>query len=547
MTTKPSSIRRGKAIQRKMKKDIKRSSREISQKVKENVSKQADKAKTVTAEVAGKVRGENVPAEVKPQDIALLEGKEATLASTTWLDSVIESDKLAPSVRRVDNAVAFLTRPRQYHSENEAVETARGPIIVGLWIAIFVFVFLGGWAAFAPLDSAAIAPGSVVLDDNKKTIQHLEGGIISEILVKEGDSAEAGQPLIRLSGTTARARQEILGNQLRTAQATSARLIAERDGLEELTFSPELLELQDRPEVQEIMDGQKRLFESRSKAMKGQTDVLQQRIAQLRDEIEGLVAQEKAASAQIKLIKEEIETVQALVDKGQGLKPRLLSLQRKAAELEGNRGEFVALIARAEQAIAENNLQIINTENEHQSEVIALLRETQDTIADLQERVRASEDILERITVTAPQSGVITGLKFHTVGGVVGPGEPIMDIVPLDDRLVVEAQVDPRDIDVVHQGLKARVRLSAFKARFVPPIDGTVKHISADKFIDQAVGKAFYLARVEVDEEQLGALDNVDLYPGMPAEVLIVTGERTFLNYLVSPITDSFNRAFREQ
>lgn len=470
---------------------------------------------------------------------------EKGLQFRDWVQVKMESDEMKRFIAWLDRSSRFMTQ-KNYESDNEVLPVIRGPIVVGMWAFLILFIFFGGWAVLAPLESAAVAPGTVVLDSNKKTIQHLEGGIISEILVHEGDRVKAGQALIRLSETNAKARQEILANQMRTAQANEARLLAERDDLEAIPFPEDLLKVKDQPAITELLDTQQRLFESRRAAVKGKVDVFEQRIKQLEDEINGLRAQETAAGEQATLINEEIGTVQQLLDKGQGLRPRLLALKREAAELEGKRGELLAQVARAEQSIGENRLQILNAKNEQHGETIDMLRKVQDEKADLEEKVTASSDILERVVISAPQAGIVTGLRFHTIGGVIAPGAPVMDIVPTDDRLIVEAQVDPKDIDVVHQGLQARVRLSAYKSRKVPPIDGVVQTVSADKFIDQATNRSFFLARVEVDAKMLSKLKDVELYPGMPAEVLIVTGKRSFMSYLMSPITQTFHHAFRE-
>jgi HlyD family type I secretion membrane fusion protein len=480
-----------------------------------------------------------------PKDITK-ENIKKNLSLTTMSERMEGSEKVQNSLVKMDDFYHFMT-DTEYETDNAALDTARGPIRMGMYAFLFVFVFLLGWGALAPIDSAAIATGSVVLDANRKTIQHLEGGIIAEILVREGDTVEKGQPLLRLSETNARARQEILTNQRRAAIANEARLVAERDGKDFIEFPKELLVNQDNPDTKELLEGQVQLFDSRRKAVTGQVNIIAQRVNQLKDEIDGLKAQERGTSEQMALIEEEVKTVAKLVEKGQGLKPRLLALKREASSLKGKRGEYLSLIARAEQSIGENKLQSFNVKNESQREVVDSLRQLQEKVADVTERLRASQDILERIIIAAPQAGVVTDLRFHTIGGVIPPGQKILDIIPQDDKLVVEAQVDPRDIDIVHPGLSARVRLSAYKVRFVPPLQGIVHHVSPDKFIDQATGRSFYVARILVDQRQLEELENVELYPGMPADVLIVTGERTFLSYLFDPITGSFNKAFREQ
>ena len=424
---------------------------------------------------------------------------------------------------------------------------ARGPIKFGLWTVVVVFGGFGLWSAFAPLESAAVAPGVVIAFSENKTIQHLEGGIVDEILVKEGEEVRAGQPLVKLSATAAKARADLLRAQRDAEVAAEARLMAERDGTDSITFPKELLDIaKESQEVADIIDSQERLFEARRNAVEGQVGVLKQRIEQFRDEIEGLHSQEKSAKQQIALLGEEISVVKQLVAKGNAVRPRLLALQRNQAELEGQRGEYLSLIARAEQSITQAELEIINAQNSYLNDAVTALRETQVHLSTLEEQLRASTDILERVTIAAPYSGRVNHLAVHTVGGVIGPGEAIMEIVPLEDRRIIEARIKPSDIDVVHYGLKARVRLTAYHARNLPPVDGFVIHVSADRTVDQATREAYFLARIEVDEGHLADLPGVELYPGMPTDVLVVTGKRTLLSYLFSPITDVMYKAFRE-
>ena len=426
-------------------------------------------------------------------------------------------------------------------------DIARRPILVGGWFFIFVFGFLGLWAAFAPLASAAIAPGKVILSGNKKTIQHLEGGVVEEILVREGQTVKKDQPLVRLNETASRARLDLFRKQYQTAKASEARLIAERDGTEEIAFPEELLKEKEASDtLKEILTSQERLFESRRATQQGKQKVLEQKKAQFKEEISGLGSQVSSATEQIKLLGEEIRAVKKLLRQGNAQKPRLLALQRQQAELKGNRGDYKARISRAEQAIGEADLQIINSNNEFANAVAAEKREVVDKLADLQERLKASTDIMDRIVITAPLSGVVTSLQVHTIGGVIQPGETVLEIVPIDE-LLVEAQVAPQDIDVVRAGLEARVMLSAYAARRVPPIAAKVVHVSPDRFEDKRTGMPYYSARIRVNEKDLSEHEGIELTPGMPADALIVTGERSVLSYLMTPITDSFRLAFREE
>lgn len=445
----------------------------------------------------------------------------------------------------------YLAASTQLDNAEEIKEVTESIAPISKWgmiITAFVTGFFILWAGLAPLESASIATGSVVLHENRKTIQHLEGGIISEILVKEGDVVTQGQPLMTLNATSATAQQQLLLGQLRNALATEARLLAERDDLTEVNFDSIYEAGLANNKTEEVIASQKRLFETRRATIIGQVDILQERIMQYNDQIEGLSAQITEVKAQSALIGEEVKTVSHLLDKGLEQKPRLLALKRKQSELKGQAAQFISEIATIQGSISEVQLQMINVQNEYLKEVMTELKDVQQQVSDLREKLLASGDVLERTIIVAPQSGKITGLQFHTLGGVIAPGAQIMDIVPQNDKLIVEARVKPEDIDIVREGLEAKVMLSAYKSRFVPRLNGEVIYLSADKFTDEQTGQHYFLARIEINEEEIDNLAaNVELYPGMPAESFIKTGESTFLNYLASPIIDSFRRSFKER
>lgn len=448
---------------------------------------------------------------------------------------------------RIENLARFETTPDRVVEIDTDNRIAHRPIVVGLAVILVVLGTFLLWAVLAPLESAAIAPGTVVVDSNRKTIQHLEGGIIEKILVAEGDYVVIGQPLVRLSETAAKARDELLRAQLLTAMATEARLLAERDGLEEIAFPEEFKETMEEAEIKEVVDTQKRILSSRRNATMGQINVLDQRIKQLEEEIIGMEAQEKSTRRQLSLIKEEVGMISTLVRQGNAPKSRLLALQRRQSELEGTRGEYLANIARAKQSITEAKLSKINVQNDYTKEVVSELKEIIENTSTLREQINASQDVLQRIEIISPINGIVQDLHYHTAGGVVTPGAEIMDIVPAQDKRVIEAKVSPQDIDVVHVGLPARVRLSAYKTRQTPDLAGELIHVSADRSVNERTGEVYYKARVAIDQASLDKLKNVELYPGMPADVMIVTGERTLFSYLISPITDSFWFAFKEQ
>lgn len=424
---------------------------------------------------------------------------------------------------------------------------ARGPLLIGTAIVLVGLVGSTVWAAVAPLASAAIAPGQVIVDSERKTIQHLEGGIIKDILVSEGDRVTAGAPLVILDDTQARVMLEVIRGEFVALKAQEARLLAERDGHDRIAFDHEIFADTDVEGRHQAMEGQRGVFEARRAALDSRIDISQRRIAQLRDQIAGLESQVAASDRQIALIADESRGVQELFDRGHERKPRLLALQRTAAQLEGQRGEYLSNIAEAHQRIGETDLTVIDLRAQFMAEVVADLDDVRTRLADLAERLRAASDRVERSTVAAPTDGVVVNVRFHTIGGVVPPGGDLLDLVPTDDDLVIEAMVRPEDIDAVHPGLPAEVRITAFHSRDTPTLQATVQRVSADTLEDRATGLSFYRARVVIDDAALAALGDLQLYPGMPAEVMIETGSRSALDIALSPILDSMNRSFREE
>ncbi|MBT3931338.1 MAG: HlyD family type I secretion periplasmic adaptor subunit, partial [Rhodospirillaceae bacterium] len=422
----------------------------------------------------------------------------------------------------------------------------RRPILIGSVIIAIFFGFFGFWAFFAPLDSAAIAMGSVGVEGNRRTIQHLEGGIVKEIVVRNGDKVKAGQVLIRLEETQPRAQLQLITGQRNAALALAARLRAERDGNDGVTFPEALTSQGDDVGVQETMLGQLGIFEARRNSIEGQRRILGQRIGQFREEIEGLRAQIRSADEQLVLINGEVADLQILFDKGLTPKSRLLSLQRRAAEIEGERGQNRAAIARARQSIGESEIRIVELRTEQVNEVVAELREVEGQLLDLAERYRAAEDVLKRIEIVSPIDGFAVDLQVFTSGGVIRPGDRLLDVVPDNEKLVIEARVTPTDIDIVRPGLEAQVRLSAFNQRVTPTVDGTVTWVSADRLTDSNSGEEYYTARIDLKAQNDPRLKGLTLQPGMPAEVLIRTGERTLIQYLVSPVEQSISRSLRE-
>lgn len=425
------------------------------------------------------------------------------------------------------------------------VETSRRRMVmIGFLIILLAFGGLGTWAALAPIMSAAVAPGVVKVASERKTIQHLEGGIVKEILVKEGQSVEAGQVLLRLDDTTPRARVALLRGQQDVLAVQMARLEAERDGRAKAVFPADQLERRAEPHVARLLAGEEALLASRNAAQQAQINILRQRNLQYNEKILGLEAQMTAAKTKIEYIHEELKAAESLLEQGMYTKPRYYALQREAANLGGDIGKLRADIASMRESIAETDMRIITLKQEAQKEANDRLQTVRAQLNEANERLSAAMDILNRTEITAPQAGTVFGLQAHTIGGVINQGVPILDIVPKDDKLIVEARVRTDDIDVVHTDLPAEVRFTSLNWRTTPVFRGKVTRVSADRFTDSQRGDAYYLAQVEVEPGQTSGLN---LQPGMPSEVYIVTGERTPLEYLLKPIIDQMRRGLLEE
>jgi HlyD family secretion protein len=422
----------------------------------------------------------------------------------------------------------------------------RGVTLAGNLLILCFVVGLGTWSGFAPLESAAVASGVVESESSRKTIQHLEGGIIREILVADGDVVRAGQILISLEDTKARAEAQSLQGQLWDATAREARLQAEQQGEERVSFPAKLEMAQNAsPSVAAVLAGQQSIFETRRQAFQSQVAVNREKRLQVEKEIEGLRAQESAASKRLEIGREEAATVAMLVSKGLERRPRLLNLEREMADIEGRRGEIVAQLSRAEQVINESKVTLLKLENDRQSEIAQSLREAQSQIFQIRERLQAADDQLLRTAVKSPEDGVVTDLRVHTPGGVIGAGAPLLDLVPRQDRLIVTARLRPEDIDVVHPGLNADIHLVPYNQRRVPRLKGTVMNVSADRLVDKRTDQPYYATKIRVEDPRI-VENNIKIIPGMPAEVFITTGRGSVALYALRPLLDSFYSAFRE-
>jgi HlyD family secretion protein/epimerase transport system membrane fusion protein len=413
-----------------------------------------------------------------------------------------------------------------------------------LLILIFVVVFVG-WGGFVYLDGGAVAPGVINPDSGKKTIQHLEGGIIAELPVHEGQAVKVGQPLVVLESTQARATHEALVQQRLSLLARQARLDAERAGESRIQWPPELRSSDQQ--IRDIVVAQQEVFDARRSTHATRRDILAQRIEQLAQQIQGSEAQVESASRQIDFIGEELQAKEYLVARGMMPKPEALRLKRAEAEIVGRRGEHVAEIARAREKIGEAKIQILSVDAERADQIAAEQDKVRAELAEVNEKLQASADVVKRTVVIAPVNGTVVDIKFMTIGGVVQRGNPIMSIVPENDEMIIEARLQPRDVKAVHSGLEAKVRFTAYSSRNVPNVPGTVRTVSADRLMDETNHQPYYLVRVAVDRELVKTVaPSVDLVPGMPVEVLVVTERRTMLDYLAKPFHDALWRSFRE-
>jgi HlyD family secretion protein len=430
---------------------------------------------------------------------------------------------------------------------SSARSSIRRHVVVGSVVVAILAIGLGGCASTAEIAGALIAPGFVVVDSNVKKVQHPTGGVVGEVRVRDGDRVKAGDTLVRLDETVTRANLAIVHKGLIELYARKARLAAERDGTETVTTPKDLADKTGDADVQEALGSERKLFELRRTARLGQKQQLRQRIAQLQEEIRGLEAQQAAKTKETELIEQELVGMRELWKKNLIPIDKLTALERETARLQGERGQLIASAAQAKGKIAETELQVLQVDQDLSSDVAKELRETDGKIGEYVERKVAAEDQLKRTDIRAPQDGVVFQSTANTVGGVVAAGDPIMLIVPETDTLLVEAKVDPKDIDKVQFGQPVLLRFSAFDIRTTPEINGTVARVAADTSADQRTGQTYYVVRIAMTPDEIARLGNVRLTPGMPVEAFIQTGQRTMLSYLIKPLHDQFMRAFRER
>lgn len=409
----------------------------------------------------------------------------------------------------------------------------------GIWALIIFFVTFLFWAIFAPIESASIADGTIILDFNHKTIQHLEGGIIDDILVKEGQLVKEGEPLLYLHDTKAKSEQEIITKRLWSMRMQRERLLAEKDDHPTLNLKKFFGEIgnfssKDQVELDDVVTNQTRLFNTRKERLSGELKVL-------RDKLNSVEAQKVASRRQLKILHKELRMIKPLVKENNLPLLRQYDVEKRITEFSGAVIQFTADAAAARK-------QIDNYKNEDLSKILDELKETELEIVNLTNQLSSAKDVLQRSEIISPTAGKVMNIKYHTVGAVVPPAGEIMNIVPQHDELIIEAKIKPQDIDEVRVGLKAKVALTAYKGKKVPKLSGQVLTVSADILTNEQTRESYFLARVKIDEKEIQNLKNkIELYPGMPAQVFVITGSRSLLSYLFTPIQDAAYKSFREE
>jgi len=486
----------------------------------------------------GGIPGMRKPSKLTPKGmlIAILQGMQA-------------------SVKFIDYFINFIIR-KDKEKSNDVVENARSPIMFGT-IVIVCFVLVGVlWSATAPLDSAAVAIGTVISNTQKKDINHPEGGIIKEIYVKIGDEVKAGDKLLEFDDTRIKSEYENMLNQYRTFSASESRLLAEVNADEQVTYPPFLLDDKSSPEVSKIIETQDNLFTSKKKLNLAEKESLQQRTKQMHKQIEGLDAKKIALSKTLEVTQDRLKATKELHQKGYAQKAALLELEAREANTESELAMSDTEIARAEQEITKNEIDLINLDSKNSTNALSELKDTQIRLAEARERFFSLKDSLRRVIIRSPVDGIVNNLNYHTIGSSIPPGHPIIEISPSNDTLVIEAKIPPKNIDSIQIGLACKIRFSAFKSRTTPMFTGTVISLSPDIIIDPrqqmdpSLAAGYYAARIELNMDEFNAVAesrHLQLVPGMQAEVQIITGTRTLLQYLLDPVIDAMFKGFKEK
>lgn len=413
-------------------------------------------------------------------------------------------------------------------------------------VLIISAAIAGGWAMLVPLSGAVVLPGTLVVESSVKKIQHPTGGVVAAIPVEDGMHVNAGTLLLRLDGTQLKANQKLVADQLDQVRVRIARLVAERDGTTVIHFPEQIADRTQQADIAHLVASENALFDARAKARQGQKDLYASNIRQFQKQIDGLNAEIQSKSSQLTLIASELSGVQELYAKGLVPLTRLTTLQRNSAQLEGERAQLVATVAETNAKIGQARLQITQIDQDSRSEVMKDLRESQDKEAELIQKDVTAKDQLSRVEIRAPTSGIIHQLAIHTIGGVIRPGDVIMEIVPDTDDLEIEGHVPPNEIDQVERGQRAYLRFSTLDRPTMPEVRGTVTYVSADLSHDERTNGSFYTVKIDLPEGERHRLDGMTLISGMPVEVFLQTGSRTMLSYLFKPISDQLHRTFNE-
>jgi HlyD family secretion protein len=428
-----------------------------------------------------------------------------------------------------------------------AKQSIRRHLLITVVVVVLLVGGIGGWASTSEFAGAVIAQGQLVVDTSVKKVQHPTGGVVAELMVRDGHQVKVGDVVIRLDDTQTRASHQIVSKGLDELSARRAREEAELEGLDTIVFPQTLTSRQNDPEIARLIGGETKLFETRRKTREGLKSQLGERVLQSEEEIRGLGAQVASKEKQIEWIKQELEGVRELWEKKLVQFNRVTSLEREQARLEGERGQLIAATAQARGKISETRIQILQIDQDMRTEVGKDLADIRSKTAELVEKRVAAEDQLKRVDIRAPQDGMVHQLDVHTVGGVVSAGQQIMLIVPGAEKLIVEAKVQPQDIDQVRIGQQAVMRFTNFNSRTTPEINGEVTLVSADVTQDQRTGLSFYTVRIAVAPAELLRLGDQKLIPGMPVEVFIQTTIRTVMSYFMRPFQDQLAKAFREK
>ena len=470
------------------------------------------------------------------------------MTSDTKIPANVDNKKTADALARISRELSQkkLGKTAIADGEDAAVPDWRYPAAVGYAVIALSFGVLGGWSVFARLDSAVVAQGVVTVETNRKAVQHLEGGIIREILVREGQHVEQNQLLFRLDDTQSQANSDVARNALAVYVAQEARLVAERDGTDDVSFPAELTNKADRAVVGQAIADQRKQFAERRISLDGQIAILHAKVMQYEKEIQGLTDEKDATTRQLGFIDVELADLRGLLEKGLMQKSRVLALEREQSRLQGVIGRSVADASKAQNGIGEANLQIDQLKKKFHEDVNSSIVEVRQKIAELREKVTISSDVLQRIEIRAPRTGVVQNLKVATIGGVIRPGETLLEISPDGDGLVVNAQVSPMDINSIRPDMKAEVRFSSFHAKVLPVIMGEVVSVSHDRITDEQTHQPYFLARIVVPQDQVPVEVRGRITAGMPADVVVPTGERSVIDYLVRPLRNRASKALRE-